>query len=179
MIPRFLEWMSADWTWRINSRDRAYIVEFLHEALIPRLHVDACLPGADVGKLRQQTLIYILMDTEERRLTSKTACTIMWRAYCWVSSTHIILGWVFLYLWQRGVSNHKMRGSFSCACEPGISTIKEGVHCGSSWEYIHTVIFECLHERASQGYGGSLPAVLLHCGGFPWNPSSPYRAQRH
>lgn len=136
MIPRFLEWMSADWTWRINSRDRAYIVEFLHEALIPRLHVDACLPGADVGKLRQQTLIYILMDTEERRLTCKTACTIMWRAYCWVSSTHIILGWVFLYLWQRGVSNHKMRGSFSCACEPGM-----GIH---TYCYIWMSTWACI-----------------------------------
>ena len=72
-----------------------------------------------------------------------------------------------------------MRGSFSCACESGISMIQEeGVHCGSGGEYI-TVIFEYLHERASEGYGGSLPAVLLHCGGFPWNSSSLNRARRH
>lgn len=64
MIPRY-------------SHDRAYVVKFLYEELIPRVHAGACLPGADVGKLRQQTLIYILMDTEESRLTCKTAFTIM------------------------------------------------------------------------------------------------------
>lgn len=38
------------------------------------------------------------------------------------------------------------------------------------------VIFEYLYECVSEGYGGSLPTTILHCGGFPWNPSTTYRA---
>lgn len=52
----------------IDSHEQPYAVGFVHEeafSLILRVEAYMCVISADAVKLRQQTLIYILTDTDD------------------------------------------------------------------------------------------------------------------
>lgn len=76
IIPRLNKWKSSDGTWLTHKQPWSTICwrncaqsGFRFDSA----HASAFAPGADMGKLRQQTLIYILMDTEEYLLIFKAS----------------------------------------------------------------------------------------------------------